>query len=48
MKEWEYLIDDDRRVTWNSSFPDNELASSDFGLAFFYSPSLVSNKNWTR
>lgn len=38
MKEWEYLIDDDRRVTWNSSFPDNELASSDFGLAFFYSP----------
>ena len=29
MKEWEYLIDDDRSVTWNSS---------DFGLAFFYSP----------
>ena len=29
---------DDKRVTWNSSFPDNELDSSDFGLAFFYSP----------
>lgn len=38
MKEWEYLIDDDRRVTWNSSFPDNELDSSEYGLAFFYSP----------
>lgn len=35
MKEWEYLIDDDRRVTWNSSFPDNELDSSEYGLAFF-------------
>lgn len=37
MKELEYLIDD-KRVTWNSSFPDNELASSKIGLAFFYSP----------
>lgn len=36
MKEWEYLIDDDRRVTWNSSFPDNELDSSEYGLAFFF------------
>lgn len=23
MKEWEYLIDD-KRVTWNSSFPDSK------------------------
>lgn len=37
MKEQEYLIDG-KRVTWNSSFPDNELKSSEFGLAFFYSP----------
>ena len=43
MKEWEYLIDDDRRVTWNSSFPDNELDSSEYGLAFFYSPYYTGN-----
>ena len=33
----EYLIAD-KKVTWDSSFPDNEFDSSEYGLAFFYSP----------
>lgn len=34
---WEYLHGD-KRVTWNSSFPENDFDLSDYGLAFFYSP----------